>query len=150
MNHRELLDLFEHCGHFLYHRRGGKRGQGRILSFLSEEGSISQGDLQKRLHIEAGSMSEVVTKLEQQGLITRIKDTEDRRKTILEITEMGKVESVKNRIILREQEDRLFETLTEEEKVQLGFLLEKLYGDWKLSFDKSLFEHRKHCKKNTN
>ena len=47
------------------------------------------------LHIQPGSMSEIVTKLERKGLISRSRDTEDNRKVILSITEQG-IQDVKD------------------------------------------------------
>ncbi|MBU3805079.1 MAG: MarR family transcriptional regulator [Candidatus Cellulosilyticum pullistercoris] len=144
----ELLALMEKCGHFLYHRRGGKRGQGKILKILLTEGEITQKELQERLGIQSGSMSEIVLKLEGNGLICRAKDEADKRKIKLKITEEGKrffEEKHKTKI---EQEKKLFNALTKEEQVQLKVLLTKLFDDWESNFEKVSFEHeRKCCKK---
>lgn len=86
----ELLGLIERCGHFLYHRRGGKRGQGRILKILLTEGEMTQKKLQERLGIQSGSMSEIVLKLEGNGLVYRTRDESDKRKIKLKITEAGR------------------------------------------------------------
>lgn len=85
-----LESLMRACGHFLYHRgqRGG--GQGGILSILNKKDHISQKELQDMLRIQPGSLSEILMKLEQKGLIVREKDAQDRRKSILHLTEAGK------------------------------------------------------------
>lgn len=45
MDNKELLLIMEKCGHFLYHRRGGKRGQLKVLKLLKERGSVTQKEL---------------------------------------------------------------------------------------------------------
>lgn len=141
-NH-SLLEIMEKCGHFLYHRRGGKRGQGRILRVLLNEGEMTQKELQEHIRIQPGSMSEIVMKLENAGFIVRTKDESDRRKVILKITEEGKQIVSENMIRNAEQEQTLFKALDEEEQKTLQELLSKLFQDWETTYDKSLFEHRK-------
>ena len=58
------------CGHFLYQRQGGQ-GQRRVLTILQERGSMQQRELQEYLGIQPGSMSELIGKLEQKGLLKR-------------------------------------------------------------------------------
>lgn len=143
----ELLALIERCGHFLYHRRGGKRGQGRILKILLTEGEMTQKELQERLGIQSGSMSEIVLKLEGNGLVYRTRDESDKRKIKLRITEEGKQffeEKHKTKI---EQEKKLFSALTKEEQETLKILLTKLFEDWESNFEKVLFEHEGKCHK---
>ncbi|MCD8158903.1 MAG: MarR family transcriptional regulator [Clostridiales bacterium] len=78
MNNKELLGLFERCGHFLYHRRGGKRGQKKIVSLLVENGNMSQKEIKDILDIKSGSLSELVSKLASKGYIKRERDHKDR------------------------------------------------------------------------
>lgn len=144
---QELLALMEKCGHFLYHRRGGKRGQGKILKILLTEGEMTQKELQQRLGIQSGSMSEIVLKLEGNGLICRMRDETDKRKIKLSITKAGEELFKENHKMNIEQEKSLFDALIVEEQSQLGSLLSKLYDSWENSFDKSLFDHRKGGKK---
>lgn len=146
-DNQELKMIMEKCGHFLYHRRGDKRGQRRILGILLEEGEMTQKELQDRLGIQPGSMSEIVAKIEGKGLIFRMKDEMDRRKIKLTITEKGRhfyEEKMKERM---EEERRLFDALSTEQQEELQFLLTKLFESWEANFDQSLFEHRKECRK---
>lgn len=70
---------------------GRKRGQERILDVLSKEGDIPQRDLGHLLHIQPGSLSEILAKLEDRGLIAREQDRADRRIIMVRITEEGKI-----------------------------------------------------------
>lgn len=139
----ELLVIMEKCGHFLYHRRGGKRGQGRILKLLLTHGSMTQTELQEYLGTKAGSISEIVMKLEGKGFIIREKDETDKRKFKLTLTEAGKQVVQENTSINREQESKLFDALTEQEQKELQQLLYKVLKNWEDTFDKTFFEHRK-------
>lgn len=123
-----LESLMRACGHFLYHRgqRGG--GQGGILSILNKKDHISQKELQDMLRIQPGSLSEILMKLEQKGLIVREKDAQDRRKSILYLTEAGKAAIKEQRPRMEEQQ--LFDALNDEEKEQLKGLLKKLIASW--------------------
>jgi DNA-binding MarR family transcriptional regulator len=143
MENRSLLHIMEKCGHFLYHRRGGKRGQIRILKLLSEKGNITQKELLEILTLKSGSVSETVKKLENQGYITKKKDEQDKRKVIITLTDEGRSFLEAQLKINSEQEKVLFNSLTADEQAELEELLNKLFIDWEEKFDKSLFNHRK-------
>lgn len=140
---QQLLSSMELCGHFLYHRRGGKRGQRRILHILYDNQEITQKRLLDILDIQAGSLSETVIKLEDRGLITRSRDPKDRRNMLLQITEAGKKEYEKMLQISKNQEMVLFQALTNEEQKELNVLLDKLINDWNENFKELLVTHRK-------
>lgn len=138
----ELLELMEKCGHMLYHRRGGKQGQGRILRLLAIEGVMTQTQLMGALDIQAGSLSEIVSKLEAKGFITKQKDEADRRKTVLALTDFGKerIRTVKQK--RREEEHLMFDVLTEEQRGELKALLSLLFTHWQDTFGKELQPHK--------
>lgn len=142
----ELLLLMEQCGHFLHHRRGGKRGQGRILRILMKEEEMTQKELQERLGIQSGSMSEIVLKLEGRGFIAREREETDKRKIKLKITEAGRTFFEERQQEMIEGEKSLFNGLTQDEQEILKGLLTKLLKDWESNFDKSLLEPRKKYK----
>lgn len=140
---KPLLEVLEQCGHFLHHRRGGKHGQAKILRILAAQGSLSQRRLQDTLCIKSGSISEIVGKMEADGLIRREKDETDKRNQLLYLTEKGRAQAQENAETLQKQNELLFLELSEEEQEQLYLLLTKLLGSWRNTFDDSLFHHRK-------
>ncbi len=120
----------DRCAHFLYHRQhGGGRGQGKILKILSVSGPMTQKELQDKLDIQAGSMSEIAAKLEGKGLITRTKDDSDKRRILLTITDEGRAD-VARYGEARKRESQMFNVLTEEEQRQLDALLSRLLESW--------------------
>ena len=98
---------------------------------LCQRGEVPQKELQELLGIQAGSMSEIAAKLEDKGLITRVRSEEDRRKVSLSITEQGRawvVQGDEEHILRRRAE--LFSALTPEEQSTLESLLDRLSADW--------------------
>ena len=144
-NTEDLTILLRGCGHYLFHRsheimRGGDRGRGRgvmggsqqqVLSILSKNGPMAQKDLLEMLMIQPGSLSELLSKLEEKGLLNRKEDENDRRKVILTLTEEGQ-NAVAGSAGESDQEGEkdLFAVLNEEEKNSLKSLLKKLLGSW--------------------
>lgn len=136
----DLAGKFERCGRLISHCLGKRRGQGRILRTLSQRGEMPQKELQELLGIQAGSMSEIAAKLEDKGLIARVRSEEDRRKVSLSITEQGRAWAAQGdeEHILRRRAE-LFSALTAEEQGTLEALLDKLSADWA-----QRLEHRGH------
>jgi DNA-binding MarR family transcriptional regulator len=139
----DLLTLLDRSNHFLHHKRGGKRGQGKILVILAEHPEISQKELQDMLGIESGSMSEIVIKLEHKGLITRTKDDTDKRMTKLMITDLGIELTKENEARDTEEDKLLFSSLTEEEQEQLKILLGKMIKGWEENYE--VIRESRHC-----
>lgn len=127
-NMDDLGSLMRACGHFLYHSAQERNGQGRIMHILSSRGSISQMDLQEMLGIQPGSISEILSKVEGKGLISRRKSEEDKRKIIVELTEAGKQHVTEYRASHRNRDK--FAALSEEQKEQLKELLSILVASW--------------------
>ena len=149
-NTEDLTILLRGCGHYLFHRshnvmRDLDRGSGyihdrdrhrnvmggsqqQILSILSKNGPMAQKDLLDVLMIRPGSLSELLSKLEEKGLLVRQEDENDRRKVILTLTEEGQSAGAGESDFTGEKD--LFAVLDEEEKNTLKLLLKKLLGSW--------------------
>ncbi|MCD8067866.1 MAG: winged helix DNA-binding protein [Lachnospiraceae bacterium] len=150
-NH-ELLVLLERSGHFLYHRRNGKCGQRRVLILLDrwerEHGAgegMSQQELQKRLGIQSGSISEILGKMENNGLIRKTRQATDHRKICIFLTDAGREKLERKREENRRQEALLFQHLTAEEQAELRCIMEKLLAGWAedFGFGKAQTQERK-------
>lgn len=122
-----LRDL-SHIMRSLYEGRGSQK---RVLIVLDEMGpEVTQRELTKRLGIQPGSASEVVSKLEAAGYIRRTPEERDRRTARIELTEAGKklAGEAKQQRVRRHEE--MFSCLAEEEKEELLALLETVREDW--------------------
>lgn len=125
MKANDLTSQLMKCGHILMHKTGKNRGQEKILKILNEKESMSQKALQEVLNIEAGSLSEILMKLEHHGFITKEKDQNDRRKAIVTISEKGKI-----LMSQQDQDEDFFKMLNEDEKKQLQLLMKKILSTW--------------------
>ena len=79
-------------------------------------------------HVQTGSLSEILAKMESAGLIERERDETDRRRSIVRLTQTGRDRAGKCRA--GEHPD-MFSALNEEQKNQLKELLSILLADWK-------------------
>lgn len=114
------------CGFKIMHNHGGFHGKGRILKILAEKETITQAELLEIIDIKSGSLSEILSKMEVQGLISKVKDENDKRKINISITEIGKstIENKKREHCNRDKE--ILKVLSEEEKNTLEELLDKV------------------------
>lgn len=124
-----LAFMLRSVGRMMRVRFDEREGQRRILVMLND-GPLTQRDLTERLGIQPGSASEIVSKLEGGGLITRTPNPRDRRTMDVQLTESGREEAVRAEAERRERRAELFSCLSEEEKSTLTGLLEKLRESW--------------------
>jgi MarR family transcriptional regulator, lower aerobic nicotinate degradation pathway regulator len=61
-----------------------------VLTSLAEQGPASQAALGRRLWIDRSDLHALMTDLERDGLIARVRDPEDRRRNIVTLTAAGK------------------------------------------------------------
>ncbi|MCD8144516.1 MAG: MarR family transcriptional regulator [Oscillospiraceae bacterium] len=114
------------CGHYLYHHATGPR-QTTVIHLLQENGPMSQRDIQEAMDIQAGSVSELISKLESKGFLLRQRDEADKRKVTISLTPQGlALEAVHPEQVLA----RRYSVLSREEQAQLTLLLEKLLESW--------------------
>lgn len=71
-------------------RIGLSPGQPKVLTFLSEHDGCMQKDIAEALDIEPATISQILSKMEQDGLIRRTNYAERRRADCVSITEKGR------------------------------------------------------------
>lgn len=125
----DLITLYEICIHQFRRVRGGLSSQIRILRFLSNHGSITQRELQNALCIKSAAMSELISKLEEQGLVIRIQSQKDKRMKVLQLTAKGEAAFAQQ--AAHEEDLGLFSTLSPEEQSALESILARLNRDWR-------------------
>lgn len=108
----------------------GGHGHGKILYILAKFGPMSQKELAQRLEIRPQSLTDALTRLEQEGTISRIRSERDKREQTVEITEKGRARSEQLHALRVETAGRIMEPLSPEEREQLGKIMEKIleYG----------------------
>ena len=86
----------------------------------------SQRELMDIVSVRAGSLSEVLGKLEENGWISRAPNEEDRRRADISLTPEGEAAARAMEESRKESRKTFFSPLNEEEKAQLNSLLDKL------------------------
>lgn len=65
----KLLHNLRNAGHMIRNLSEGRASQKRILVLLNKSGVVTQRALTKTLHVQSASSSEILTKMEEAGLI---------------------------------------------------------------------------------
>ncbi|HUA02456.1 MAG TPA: MarR family transcriptional regulator [Solirubrobacteraceae bacterium] len=60
-----------------------------VLSALAERGAASQAALGRRLLIDRSDMHALLSELEHEGFVARVRDPDDRRRMLVELTPAG-------------------------------------------------------------
>lgn len=129
INHKLIINMRD-INHIMRSLYEGKASQKRILIILREVKSITQRDLTTRLGIQPGSASEILSKLENAGLILRTASEEDRRTADITLTERGEEMAGEAAAQRSRRHMEMFACLSEKEKEELLSFLERLNADW--------------------
>ena len=105
-------------------------GQVRTLAAINYLEEPTQQKVLEIMNIRAASLSEMLSKLEKRGYLIRTKDSKDKRIVNLKLTEKGMEIAITGRENETKIADKAFNALTEEEKMQLKNILEKLIHNW--------------------
>lgn len=126
---RIIKDLM-YCSGFLRSRTEGKGSQRRVLFFLRERGAMTQQELLEEMGIRAGSLSELLSKLEAKGFLKKERSETDKRNFNVAITPEGLQALDDMHARHQAAMTDLLSGLTPEERTQLGELLHKLHAQW--------------------
>ncbi|MGL5978319.1 MAG: MarR family winged helix-turn-helix transcriptional regulator [Erysipelotrichaceae bacterium] len=128
---KDVMEYVETLARFGKRQHGGKghgpsRGAIKAMKLLQANGAMSIGAIAEQLELRSGSVSELLTKLEAHGSITRSKDENDSRVTLVALTEQGsaKLEAAASKYEQRKEEINAI--LTDEESLAFALACEKL------------------------
>lgn len=129
---RRILHDLGFFGHYLHVHAGGRSGKQHTLAKLHMSGGkLSQRELQEHSHISSAALSEVLSKLECEGLITRSRSDEDRRQMDVALTEEGIAQAIMHKREFEAFESECLSCLSEEERLQLLDMLDRLAEHWR-------------------
>ncbi len=140
----EVVKKLHLCGHFLHFQLGCMSGRNRILAQLHRNGELLQKELQDRLRIQSGSLSEIIIKMETEGLIEKVRCVYDGRNFVLRLTEKGLEEAEKRRRENDEISEQLMESISYGELEQLNQSMDILLKNWHESGQLKCPERRNH------
>ena len=116
---KHLLERVKHAGLTL--------GQPKVLDFLKDHDGVSQKEIAAGCLIEAGSLTSILNRMEEKGLIERKILNGNRRTFHIFLTDQGK----KGQKIVEEPflaiEDAAFQDISEEEIASFMNTYEKIY-----------------------
>lgn len=130
----KLIMNLRDLGHRIRFLFEGKGSQKRILIILRETGGMTQRELTERLGIQPGSVSEVLGKLENAGMVRRTMSPSDRRTTDIQLTRSGRERAEEAARERRNRHQEMFSCLSDQEKDTLLALVEKLNQDWEYRY----------------
>ncbi|WP_295729747.1 MarR family winged helix-turn-helix transcriptional regulator [uncultured Limosilactobacillus sp.] len=115
---------------FRNHKHSGQfQGGGQIIAILGQyNNQFYQNELAKQVHVRPSSLSQVLNRLEQEKLIVRQRDQQDRRQILVRLTSKGQVKSTELQAEREEFVNALLKKLTIhdcEELVRIGELMIK-------------------------
>lgn len=113
-------------------------GQPKILDFLKEHDGVSQKDIAKGCHIEAPSLTSILMKMEENGLVERRVLHGNRRSLYVFLTEKGKQNQKRVEEAFAVIEEAAFQGMKEEERKNFMISFMKIYDN--LYRKKELFE----------
>ena len=120
------------CGHYLHCNRGGRSGRGHILFSLYQAGGTrSQREIGEQFDLKPGSLSEILAKLEHDGLVERTRDANDSRRLVVSLTVKGEAEALEEREAREKFRSRCLSCLTPEEQVTLLGYLDRIREHWR-------------------
>ncbi len=99
--------------------------QALILKAL-QSGSLSAGELATRVSLSQGTVTDILNRLEQRGLIKRLRDTQDRRRVLVVATDAGLALLEQSPPLLQEWFAQRFNNLQDWEQTQLLASLQRI------------------------
>jgi DNA-binding MarR family transcriptional regulator len=97
-----------------------------ILAVLDEGSRETQGAIADALGYDRGQLVGLLDELEEAGLVVRRRDTNDRRRHVVEMTAAGRKALARLRALSRSMEDGFLAALDEQERATLHTLLLRL------------------------
>jgi predicted ArsR family transcriptional regulator len=87
---REFTSAVAVVNQMIGERMSINRTDHRVLEIISRRGPMTAGDLAEASHLTTGAVTAVLDRLEEVGYVQRVRDTQDRRRVLVEQTPEGK------------------------------------------------------------
>ena len=124
----KLLKLFFNDIEKKMTKKGYSRTDFYILNYLdkNKDMDVSQKDLCEYTYMKAPTISIALSKLENEKLIVREKAQDDNRKTVVKMTELGQELHKEMKETIGEENNRILDSLSSEERKVFIDTIEKL------------------------
>lgn len=102
-------------------------GQPKILDYLRDHNGVSQKEIARGCHIEPGTLTTLLNRMEESGLVERRMLNGNRRSLYVFLTEHGNMLAAKVATAFSELESQAFDGLSEEEQHVFLQLFQRIY-----------------------
>lgn len=110
-------------------------GQPKVLDYLKEHNGVSQKEIAAGCHIEAASLTSILSRMEEKGMIERKMLNGNRRSLYVFLTDFGKELCYTVEQEFRNIEEIAFAGITDEERQDFMDTFMKIYGNLTSSSD---------------
>ena len=110
-------------------------GQPKVLDYLKEHNGASQKEIAAGCHIEAASLTSILSRMEEKGMIERKMLNGNRRSLYVFLTDFGKELCYTVEQEFRNIEEIAFAGITDEERQDFMDTFMKIYGNLTSSSD---------------
>ncbi|MBS1001168.1 MarR family transcriptional regulator [Acetobacter persici] len=97
-----------------------------VLTALKDGAALSQKELAKWAKVEQPTMAQMLSRMERDGLVHRVPDPEDKRSSLISLTDAALEKLPAGRAILRQGNSEMTKGLTKEEIETLVSLLRRV------------------------
>ncbi|TQS76131.1 MarR family transcriptional regulator [Ornithinibacillus gellani] len=132
---RHISGAIKQSGRKILHHYPITSPQFIALQWLLEEGDLTIGELSQKNGLAFSTTTDLVDRMEKNGLVLRTRDTNDRRVVRIQVLDKGK--KIIKEVIRKRQAylGDVLETFSESEKDTLNELLTKLHEQMKIIND---------------
>ena len=103
--------------------------QVELICAIIVRGKVGMTELGRQLHMEKSSLSNLVDRAEQRGLVTRSRDSDDRRVTWVELTSEGTRLAMRTHGDVTARLNKLVEGLSRKDQRHLTSVVEQVMTD---------------------
>jgi len=100
-----------------------------VLEVLDRRPALAQKEICDELDLDRSTVADICSRMEKNGLLSRIQDRQDRRRNVLDLTPAGRAELARLKPLVEKVQIRLTHNLSTTELEQLRGLLARLIGD---------------------
>jgi len=127
----QLIELYERLSSWeqdVVKNSGLSTPQMHTIEIVGHSGSLRMKDLAKKMGVTTGTLTVMIDRLEQQGLLKRTPHETDRRSFLIALTEKGQKLFVEHHQYHLHLTEEITATLSKEEQAQFSTVLEKIIG----------------------
>jgi DNA-binding MarR family transcriptional regulator len=102
------------------------RGQAGLLCVVAKQDGLTQSEIADQLSVQGATVTNMLQRLEEAGLVKRVRDSEDNRLVRVYLTEAGRQKESSINEQFGSMQELIFKDISEEERVLLRRWLQQI------------------------